>query len=297
MFPTKRVHLIAGPVGAGKSTYIFQLDRSVLDGAEFMGNKTHNRGKIVYLAADRTRREANATLRRMGALDLIPRIKWLFVNEIRKNGVIPFLESVIDQHCQEGDMMIVEPFQFFLRDDKNRAGDPNSSMDVSHWICKIKDAVEKYGITLFGSVHPPKARKGEGYGSVRDRLVGTSAWTGYTSTTVYIEPTDPDDVTSPYRTIHVLVRDGKNFAMDYMQEPEHGLLVPVTRQIARSPFDLWLESMEEGAIVTTREAEDYAASIGKDERTGRRWLAEKADPEAGYLEKVGHGIYKKRRKV
>ena len=126
IFPTKRVHLIAGPVGAGKSTYIYQMGKSILDGITFLNNPTHNRGKIVYLAADRTRREAIATLRRMGFLALLPRIKWLFVNEIRQRGIIPFLETIIEQNCAPGDMLIVEPFQFFLRDDKNRAGDPNS---------------------------------------------------------------------------------------------------------------------------------------------------------------------------
>lgn len=294
MFPTKRVHLIAGPVGAGKSTYIYQLGRAILDGTEFMGKPTHNGGRFVYIAADRTRREALATLRRMGALDLIPRVRWLFINEIRQKGIVPFLETIIEQNCSVGDTIVVEPFQFFLRDDKNRTGDPNSYMDVSHWICKVKDVVEKFGVTLFGSVHPPKAKKGEGYGSVRDRLIGTSAWTGFTSTTVYIEPVNPDDVTDPYRTIHVLVRDGQNFTLEYMQEPNHGLLVPAMKVVRKSELDLWLEAMNEDVTITTQDAEAQAITFGKSAKTGQRWLAQKA--EDGYVKKVGHGVYQKRRK-
>jgi len=291
IFPTTRIHLIAGPVGAGKSTYVYQMSKAILDGIAFLNNPTHSRGKIVYLAADRTRREAIATLRRMGFLHLLPRIKWLFINEIRQKGIIPFLETIIEQHCAPGDMLIVEPFQFFLRDDKNRAGDPNSSMDVSHWICKVKDAVEKVGITLFGSVHPPKAKKGEGYGSVRDRLIGTSAWTGFTSTTIYIEPTNPDDVTDPYRTIHVLVRDGQNLAVEYMQEPEHGLLVPVATIIKKSPFDLRLESLDADVTFTSADVGQWAVEAGMTDRTGRNWL--KQLEKDTKVRKVGYGVYKR----
>jgi hypothetical protein len=292
MFPTKRVHLIAGPVGAGKTTYIYQLARTALDESDFMEHRTpHRGGRIVYVAADRTRREANATLRRMGALDLIPRIKWIFANEIRQKGVIPFLETLIEQNCKEGDTVIVEPFQFFLRDDKNKAGDPNSYMDVSHWICKVKDAVEKQGVTLFGSVHPPKAKKGEGYASVRDKLIGTSAWTAFTSTTVYIEPTDPDDVTSPYRTIHVLVRDGKNFTMEYMQEPEHGLLVPVpSAKPFKSALDLGLDAHPD-EVFTLEHVREWLTGTTISWPTVERWLKGKVDNKN--ITRVSRGVYRK----
>ena len=294
IFPTMRLHVIAAPVGIGKTTFLFQLCRAVLDGTEFLGEKPQPVTGIMYLSADRTRREAYATMRRMGFLDLVPRINWVFTNE-NANNVDDYLENTIESKTKAGQLLIVEPLMHFLRDGNNKMGNPNDYLHVSHFLGRVKKYIEKQGITMICSLHSAKVKGDSGYAAMREKMLGSNAWGGMTSTVVFIEPTDPDDPTSPYRTIHVMPRDIRAFSLAYMQETEHGLLVPVpVAKPFKCELDMALENHPDETF-TMDHLREWQTRSNVSWSTVLRWLKAKIDD--GYVERVSHGVYRKLKPV
>jgi len=291
LFPTRRIHIICGPVGSGKTTLEFQLAQAVLDKASFLGEPTHNVEGVVFLSADRSRRETHATLRRMGMLSLIPKIKWVFTQE-RTNPVPSNLEMLIDWNTRPGQMLIVEPLAYFIQDGNGKSGDPNNYGHVSHFLEKIKGAVEKRDITLVSSLHPPKAKKGEGYQATREKLLGSTAWAGWTDTMMFIEPEKPEDPDDPYRKLFVLPRNTRSRVLDYMQEPEHGLLAPtnVKSIIHKSTLDKALEAWEQETW-TRGDANDWAIAAGLSPETAKKWLQQMDTDKR--IKRVERGVYKR----
>ena len=291
IFPTKRLHILAAPVGVGKTTLLFQLCCSLLENGTFLGRPAHRREGIVYLAADRTRRETYATLRRMNMLELIPQIKWLFTDEMATPGM-NFLELLLEQHTRAGQLFIVEPLLYFLRDGNNKMGNPNDYLHVSHFIGKLKRSIEKVGVTMLCSLHSAKVKGTEGYAAMREKVLGSNAWGGTTNTVIFVEPRDPEDSSSPYRKIHVMPRDSQAFVLDYMQESAHGLLIPAE---APKPFKNKLQEQfdaYEGEAFTIADAIQWADTAAIARKTLERWLNQKI--QDGYVERLERGTYRKR---
>ncbi len=291
IFPTRRIHIISGPVGVGKSTLEYQLIRACLDNSQFLGKQTHNEAGVVFLSADRTRRESHATLRRMGMLDLVPRIKWIFPQELRSKKDA-FLETMIVEHTKPGQVLFVEPLAYFLRDGNNRMGNTTDYGHVSHFLSNVKHYVEENNITLICSLHPAKTKGADGYAAIREKVLGSTSWAGFTDTVLFLDPTDPGDPKCPYRTLYVLTRNHGCFSLDYMQEPEHGLLVPVTMT---KPFKSALDiALAEWATeeFTLRDVEEWQARAEVSWKTAERWLTQKSND--GYVERIARGKYKKR---
>src|SRR5215831_11507548 len=64
IFPAREVHLIAGPSGAGKTTFMFQLIDSWLGGGSVLGRKAHIL-PMCYVSCDRSRESVERTLDRI----------------------------------------------------------------------------------------------------------------------------------------------------------------------------------------------------------------------------------------
>ena len=290
IFPTRRLHIIAAPVGIGKTTFLFQLCRSLLDGTDFLEEKTRRAPGILYLSADRTRREAYATLRRMGCLDLIPRMSWMFVHE-NTSDVEAYLENLIEKHTVPGQLMIVEPLTHFLRDGQNKMGNPNDYLHVSHFLGRIKKYIERHDITMICSLHSAKSKGDMVYAAMREKVLGSAAWGGMTNTIVFIEPTDADDPASPYRTIHIMPRDIRAFSLEYMQETEHGLLIPVpVAKPFKSELDKCLDNHPDDTF-TIEHVHEWQMRANVSWPTVERWLRQKI--QDGYIERVQRGVFKK----
>jgi len=290
IFPTRRLHIVSGPVGAGKTTLEFQMTRCVLDSAPFLDYATHNSEGVVFISADRSRRETHATLRRMDMLDLAPRIKWVFMQEL-PGDLMPNLELMIGQHTRPGQMVIVEPLGYFLRDGQGRMGNPNDYGQVSHFLKKVKAAIERHNVTVISSLHPSKVKGGDTYAAMREKLLGSTAWAGFTDTILFIEPTEPDDPNSPYRRLHVLPRNTRAFTLEYMQDPEHGgLFVPVEMaKPMKNKLDLAIEAYTE-EFFSSEDLEQWSVDANISRATAWRWLEQKV--RDGIIERVGRGSYR-----
>lgn len=288
IFPRNLVHLIAAPVGTGKTTLFMQQIYAMQNNLLFFGKKAYN-SRIVYITADRGQQETEDTLERLG----LPDLKIHLVSLKDDNySTVPYLEYLLGKHCQAGDAVFVEPFNFFLLDDQKRPGDINNFGHVSRWLLKIGREASQRKITIEGSLHSSKAKQGSQYMVAREKVLGSVAWTAFTATTVVIEPTDPTVPEDPGRTIYVMPRNSRPFSLDYTVEPERGLLVPV---IPTKPFRGKLETLLEEIDDQEFKVSDLAARAGVSQSTVYRWLDPKE--EDGYVTKVAHGTYKKRQRV
>ena len=283
--PEGFMHLIAAPVGMGKTTIIGQLIRAIETSGLWFGEKAQPVTGVLFISADRDREETQETLERMGMPEL--KIKCVFTCDYQ---VVPYLETLIENESQPGWLVVVEPFMVFLRDGQNRMGNINDYNQVFSFANRVKRVVRRCKVTLLASGHSAKAKKGEGYNLVRERTLGSTAWAGAFSTIIYIDPTEPEDALSPQRTITIFPRNKAGVQIECIQEPDHGLIIPVEMNITKSPLDRALEDLTDPTF-TFSDACKWAQAAGLTLKTAQRWL--KQLERDGRLIKVERGLYKR----
>jgi RecA-family ATPase len=286
ILPCNLVHLLAAPVGIGKTTLIMQLLQSMKDGTLWLTKQAYPR-RVVYISADRGKQETDSTLERLGLTGL--EFKLVSLKDT-KCTTISTLEFYIDQNCLRRDLVIVEPLNFFLRDG-NKTGDINNFGHVSRFLLAIGKKAEELQLTILGSLHSSKAKQGSQYMVAREKVIGSIAWTAFTATTIVLEPSDPTVCDDPGRLIHVLPRDMRPFTLEYTVEPERGLLIQRERM---KPMKNKLEEYFEGHEAETFTSEDmknWAEKAGISESTMWRWLKQKV--RDGYVIIEEPGLYRK----
>jgi hypothetical protein len=230
-FPRGDVHLVGGPSGSNKTTFMIDVLESQLKGEKFLGHPTF---KLPYLVlmSDRGQFAHLRTANRMRFdPDLIP-IKFLpsvtgvaaakaILKEIENSAVLPAVVFV------EGCDLLMENA---------------SKMEM---VVPFLDAVQRiaahYHISIIGSVGSPKTRQGEGYVSKRDGIFGTVAWSRKTETIAVLQYPGGDDM-DVRRTLSVLLRNGP--AEKYNMKLENGRLVeaPADAAPSKQPQIEWFKS-------------------------------------------------------
>lgn len=287
IFPRGLVHIIAGPVACGKTTLIMQMLDAIQKGEKWLGMDTYLT-KIVYICADRDLQETRETIERLG---LKIEMDIASLTDMKGN-VIPYLETIITDRCKGGELVLVEPVNFFIRDGQNRIGDINNIGHVSNFLLKIKRLAAQMNLTIIGSLHSSKAKVGEGYMTPREKVMGSIAWTAFTSTTIIIEPVDPKTPEDPGRTIYVLPRNLKPFTLDYVVDEKCGLLISVAQvqRGMRPQLEICLDEWE--GQFSSADVDNWQVLANVSRATARRWLSQKV--ENGYVEVLERGRYRKR---
>jgi AAA domain len=284
--PAGFMHLLAAPVGMGKTTIVMQLIKATETEDVWFGERTRKPNGVLFISADRDREETEETLERMGMTGL--QAKFIFTCDYV---VVPHLELIIERESAPGWLVIVEPFMVFLRDGENRTGNINDYNQVFNFANRVKRIIRKCEVTLLATGHSAKAKKGEGYNLVRERTLGSTAWSGAFNTIIYIDPSDTDDQLSPLRTLTIFPRNKPGVQIECIQEGEHGLIVPITQKLAKSPLDIALAALAEPEF-TYADACRWATDAGKTEKTAERWLKEQIK-ENGRVVKLVRGTYKR----
>jgi AAA domain len=286
ILPCGLVHIVAAPVGTGKTTIFMQQIHAMQNGLEWLTKKAYPH-RVVYITADRGKAETDATIARLGLTGI--EFKLVSLKDQTSPAVSP-LELILHNNCQEGDLAIVEPLNFFLKDGA-KSGNINDFGHVSRFLLSIGRKAEEMQITIEGSLHSSKAKQGQQYMVAREKVIGSVAWTAFTATTIILEPNDPATCDDPGRTIHVLPRDMRPFTLGYVVEPEHGLLVPTAKTlICKSALDRALDVWPQDTW-TRSDTNDWAAAAELSDTTAKRWLQQlEAD---GRIIRVERGVYKR----
>jgi hypothetical protein len=285
---TGRLHLMSGPSGVGKTTITLQMIEAIATGEPFLGFAT-TKVPILYVTADRTREEHFETCKRVGVSmdDLGVRVV-----AVSDYATPPLLYEVLDKHAKPGYLVIIEPLPFFIVDAINRHGNINDNTQVSHFIANIKRRAVTGQYTPLGSCHAPKSKEGLNYAMMREKTAGTSAWGAYTATNIIVEMQDPNEIDSPFRTIHFLLRNAKSFTKQF-QFNEQGRLVvcQAGKSNAWDSLDKEFAAWPDDSTFSYDQLGMWIELVGCSMKTAQRWLDGKM--KSGEVTRIDRGIYKK----
>lgn len=263
IFPRSEVHLLGGPSGAGKTTLLFQILSAWELGEDVFGYKSFPL-PWAYIACDRSQEATERTLKR---LNLHPSSVCSLVNT-----EIPLSLPAILTHVQKSHthtkVLAIDGIGRLCPE-----GKINDYNMVSNFLCGLNRFCRKNDVTIIGLGHTTKVKKGEEFINPRQRILGSVAWGGFSDTVVVIEPTNPEDVDDPQRTVLILPRNESSFRLDY-QFDKDGKLVPRANEVAEVLFEQWLNKQSAGFEFTVLM---LVEATGQHRRTVERWLAKQVE--------------------
>ena len=191
--------------------------------------------------------------------------------------------------------LLIENLQSLLHE-----GDANRSKDVARFMDQLQEFTQERDCTILGTVGTPKMLKGQGYGSLPERILGCTQWAEGADTLIGIDPVLATvknglgkDEARRDRKVTVLPAGAEEFQLCSRFEMD-GRLVPCpwpegrTWCVTGQPvMEARLGGEREGKKFKPGDFYAWGMQAGLGERTVRRWLG--AAVEAGLLVKEGQG--------
>jgi hypothetical protein len=285
-----RLHLIAGPSGAGKTTLQGQMIESISLGIPFLGHPTVT-VPMLYITADRTRAEHLETCQRIG-IDMDKMGVRIVTTD--DYATLPLLYEILDKHAKEGYLVFVEPLPFFLVNAQNQPGNINDPVQVARFLSSVKRRCSQGKYTILGSCHGTKSKENNNYSLMREKIAGTSAWGAYTATNIYVEPQDPTDPESPFRTVHWLLRNSRSFSTQFQFNAVGRLEVcQPGKSNAWTELDKEFSNWPSETTFSYDQLNIWIELVGCSLKTAQRWLDEKV--KGGEVTRIDRGIYQRNR--
>lgn len=211
-FPRGDVHLVGGPSGSNKTTFMIDVLETQLKSEKFLGHPTYGLPYLI-LMSDRGQFAHLRTANRMRFdPDSIP-IK--FIPSVTGTSAVMAIQREIEK-CD------VLPAVVFVEGCDMLTENASKMEMVVPFLDGLQQIAAHYHISMIGSVGSPKTRMGEGYVSKRDGIFGTVAWSRKTETIAVLQYPGGDDM-DVRRTLSVLLRNGP--AEKYNMKLENGRLV------------------------------------------------------------------------
>lgn len=240
LLPERQVSILAGASGAGKTTLALQLLRQIQLGGPAFGMAVDPRlaapGAIGYIVADRTSEDLKETAQAVG-LDVSTLKMRSLVDDVsiditafeqNPTGVLfDLLKSI--KECL---LIVVDPLIVFTGVDTNKY-----HLNAAKLI-RINRFCMDYGLTILGTHHAGKARTDFGFKRAQDRINGSGALLGYTSTQLFLatpEETDDDyfqwTIVSHHAAPRTLFLSRFSHGFDLVKEKEIGPEPPLETRI------------------------------------------------------------------
>lgn len=284
ILPEKEVSILAGASGAGKTTLIMQALAAMQKGQEVFGHRCPADLRIGYIAADRSWRSYQRTAE-MSSLDLSKIGVRALIDDPAIN-LNNFEKSPLDElerligSLLPLDLVVVDPLVVFLGVDTNKYHLSAARLIRLNKLCLAND------ITILGTHHATKARSDYSFKRAQDRISGTSALLGFTSSQLFLaapEETGRDDgfyewhVISHHAPPKVLLLSRKDGVFRLEREEVANQPLPLDEQL--------LNLLQNGPL----KREDILASLPGSRATIDRLLA--SSVAARVIEKGQYGHY------
>ena len=218
ILPRGEVSLLAGASGAGKTTLVMQLLRAIQRGEPLFQRRVKPGLRLGYIAADRSW-ESYQRLAATLDIDLAPlRVKTLIDDEtinLDTFEVAPMrvLKQLIGELLPL-DLLVVDPLVVFLGVDTNKYHLNAAKLILLNRWCR------QHSLTILGTHHASKARTDFSFKRPQDRINGSGALLGFTSTQLFLAA--PEETGSEFTEWHIvshhapaaqilLVREGAGF--------------------------------------------------------------------------------------
>lgn len=279
ILPSAEVHLIGGPSGAGKTTWIFQFLSDWSAGKDVLGYASHP-VPWVYVSTDRSNRGVLRTLKRMGI----------------DPATIPFASTLgatddsIKGHIQAGltkvpeaRLIVVEGMSGLSPESSRNANGGYQS--VRRFLGNLSKFCQDGDFTVIGVVHSPKMKEDSRYTNPRQRVMGSVAWAAYSETIFLVEEFKLDDPShKDDRTLMCLPR---NAASQYVNlRFKDGRLIPWEDELDDAFIDQYIRAHPEFTTSEFHEAMTRFMSLA----TSKRRLADLL--RDGWVIRSDHGQYK-----
>ena len=224
IFPNGALHIISGPSGIGKTTWLLQILRQWSAGKQVLGYNSHP-CEYVYVSLDRSMQETDRTLRRIGLEDwdfpCYPMTEIIPRNNRGKIDLEPSYTYILDRFPR-AQLIVIEGLQGFMPN-TGRGQSQNKAELI--WAMKLQDEVLNRGITMIATTHSPKSSE---YAHDRENMLGSQALIGAASTILRFDvPPDPSGkqrgmtgvTQTPDRLVTVMGRDFPNIYLNYTRTP------------------------------------------------------------------------------
>lgn len=226
VLPTNQVSILAGASGSGKTTLTMQIIKDLQDGQSVFGFPAQPNLKIAYLASDRNWDAYQTLAERVGVdLDKMqvitvvddPTIDLeLFERDSRK-----LLFQLLNRFVQKGaDLIVVDPLMALLGGDPNRYNSVAPRLTMLNRFCSVNK------VTILGIHHAGKARTDFGFKRAQDRISGSSALLGFTSTQLFLAAAE--EIQQEYCEWHIIPHTEKPSVLKLKRTDPYGLFTRYT---------------------------------------------------------------------
>lgn len=260
ILPKYEVHIIAGPSGAGKTTWLFQQLNEWRRGLPVL-NFPSSPVPFVYVSCDRSYQSMEATIRRIG----MDKISALSVIDEELEGINPIIARAKELEPSLG-LLILDGAATLVTD-----GRLENYGKVSGFLRRLTKYCQVNQITIILIVHSPKAKEGERFAAPRERIMGSAAWAGFADTVFLVEPVNSSDPEDMGRYVYVLPRNAAEFREEYTLDMRGRF----TNSDTRSIMDEFLSSHRPGTELRVGQFLEHATSHQLSRATVYRWIETK----------------------
>jgi hypothetical protein len=209
LLPKREIHLLAGPSGAGKTTWLLGTLAEWSLGNDVLGCKSYPE-PWVYVSADRGVDSVARTLASMN-LPMPPNIipAW-----DKRMTYCAILDEIIATKCK---FAVIEAFGSFV-------DPPANSACVKRFLMNISYGARTHDLTFWGVVESPKMKPYEKYENPRQRVSGAASWGHFTETIFLIEPLDVGNPKDGKRALFVCPRQGPGMRLETTYDAQNRLI-------------------------------------------------------------------------
>ena len=272
-FPRDEISAVAGPSGGGKTRWMLELIGNVKRGESIFGRPV-NSVPHLFVSYDRSKRSFETNLRRMrlqpDAINVYRPTK-----EEAKKLVIEFLPVLLYRpEYRDVGVVIIEGAD--MKVPKGRIID---LAEVSSYADDLQRLAERLGIHMILTLGTGKMKPNEKYLSLRERIIGSSAWGRKLETIVYLEP---DEHAEDLRQVTILTRNAAEERHKFGFE--NGRLVEVFDGPVKEKLEQWISNQLQPGESFTLETAQAATNVPK------------STAQSALTQLVGEGKVRKRKR-
>lgn len=202
LLPSHEIHLLAGPTGAGKTTWLFDMLRNWERGDDILGCQSHP-VPWIYVAGDRSDDGMYRTMDRMR----IPHDAFLTIPAWDQHMTF---QQILDHVSKSGaKLAVLEGFGQYV-------DPPGQTKQVRDFLCSACGICKKEKITIIGVVESPKMKPRDQYENPRQRVSGPAAWGHHSETIFLMEPRDASRPSDAKRMLTVCPRNAAGLEIPYV---------------------------------------------------------------------------------
>jgi hypothetical protein len=212
IFTSKRVHMLAGPSGVNKTSWLLPMIHDWYEGKDVMGFKS-NPVPYLYVSCDRPLDGVGEVLERLGLE------KWDLhchsLGSIRRQFKLGSTRKLSIFDLTELFPYVKVFFIEGIASLKGMSKNPNDYAENMQYWSEVGHMCEERDITILGVTHCAKAKPGEKYDNPRDQIIGSVGLPASTDTLLIMQFDEAKDITNKGRKLYVLPRNVAPFSIRY----------------------------------------------------------------------------------